>query len=207
MFEREFDGGSMPADVDARRNALVTAVKAQRDAVSRARKIYFDTSSYALEGKHDVEFEIKKAIADKYGIAFRSVVFSGSAQLGFSPYKDTSFVPGRSDLDVACIDSSLFQYYWSLVLRVTKAFNDESVWVGTDHSAKLKSHLLKRGMILLDYLPRCPERTKDMAFLDDISRVYRAQFNRISLAIYINEAAFCWKQASALANIIGNDHA
>ncbi|MBB2830844.1 UNVERIFIED_ORG: hypothetical protein GGD51_000949 [Rhizobium esperanzae] len=198
---------TMSTEVDERRNTVVSAVRAQKDAISRARKIYFDSTSFALEGKHDVEFEIKKSIADRHKIAFRSVVFSGSAQLGFSPYKDTSFIAGRSDLDVACIDSSLFQEYWTTILNVTKAFNDDSVWVKPDHGSKLKSHLLKRGMILFDYLPASRQRTNELAFLDKLSRSYRSHFNRISLAIYINEAAFCWKQASALANIIGSEHA
>jgi hypothetical protein len=190
------------AVLDGRREEARALLATQRDAVSRARRLYFDRTSFALDRKHDTEFEIKSAVANRYGVPFRSVVFAGSAQLGFSPQKDTLFVQGQSDLDVAVVDSGLFQRFWQIIWRVTLAFNDESRFK-KGHAAKLRDQILRRGMILIDHMPWCPERTDEVSFMDDLGREHRSQFGRVSLAVYVNEYAFCWKQASVLSSILG----
>src|SRR5262249_54931073 len=148
---------SVSAIVDERRTELQKLIAPYGDALSRARRAFLDRASFALEGKHDTEFEIKREIAARYNVPFRSVLFAGSAQLGFSPQKDTTFVPGQSDLDVACIDFTLFQNFWEAILRATRAFTDNSSFVAASHQTKLQDGLLRRGMILLDYLPKCSE--------------------------------------------------
>jgi hypothetical protein len=193
--------------MDERRNSLKNSLLPYNDVVTKVRKAYLDRPSAALAGKHEIEFEIKRLVSDRYSVPFRSVVFTGSAQLGFSPHKDTEFELGKSDLDVACIDIHLYQKVWEVILSVTKGFNDLSKFQNTKHASLLQNHMLKRGMILLDYMPNCQERTKEREFLDSLSRPYRRMFTRVSLAIYMNEWAFCWKQESALANILGYDHA
>lgn len=187
--------------VDERRTELQNLLLPYRDPVSKARRAFFDKPSFALDGKQETEFRIKRAVADRYGIPFRSVVFTGSAQLGFSAYKDTAFIAGDSDLDVACIDSRIYQYFWTGILKVTRAFSDESQFIDPEHAARLKDAMLRRGMILLDFLPKSADRTKERAFFDELTLTYRDYFGRVSLAVYMNEEAFCWKQASALANV------
>lgn len=193
--------------VDERRDDLRATLQSYPDVVTRVRRAYFDRASFALADKHDVEFEIKHLVADRYGIPFRSVVFTGSAQLGFSPQKDTEFQPGSSDLDIACIDARLFQEVWQSLLTATRAFSDLSGFSSTRHADRLRDQLLRRSMILFDYLPRSRIRTEEQRFLDGLSRRFRSHFGRISLAVYMNEWAFCWKQDSALSTILGNDNA
>src|SRR4051812_39519015 len=120
--------------VDECRTALRSALSGQNDVISQVRRAYFDRPSYALSDKHDVEFEIKKRVANRYSIPFRSVVFAGSAQLGFSPQQDTLFRPGGSDLDIACIDAGLYQRVWQVIIRRTRAFNDLSGFRNQDHA-------------------------------------------------------------------------
>jgi hypothetical protein len=189
--------------VDQRREAAAKIVGQYNDATSRARRLYFDQGSFAFTGKQEGEFRIKSDIAARYSMQFRSVVFTGSSQLGFSPHKDRLFVPGRSDLDVACIDSNLYQRMWSVISRVTYGFSDMSKFVNEYHAESMKDHILKRGMILFDFLPSCRERTSELAFLDDVGRPYRSIFGRVSLAVYMSEHAFCWKQQSAISSILG----
>ena len=130
-------------NVDECRDALRTVLSGHNDVVSRARRAYFDRPSYALSDKHDVEFEIKSQIANRFEIPFRSVVFSGSAQLGFSPQQDTLFRPGGSDLDIACIDANLYQKVWQIVIARTRGFKDKSVFLNQDHADRMADHLLK----------------------------------------------------------------
>ena len=193
--------------VDQRRNDVQAMLRPYGNPVTRARRAYFDNATFALAGKHEVEFEIKQRVADRYDIPFRSVVFTGSAQLGFSTHKDTEFIQGSSDLDIACIDSTMYQYFWLSIQRATRAFTDQSIYIGRDHEDNLKNHILKRGMILFDFLPKCADRTNEITFLDLLSRNYRSYFGRVTLAVYMNEHAFCWKQNSALSNILRYENA
>jgi hypothetical protein len=195
------------ASVDELREELREALKPYRDATTQVRRAYFDRPSFALAGKHEVEFEIKRLVADRYRIPFRSVVFTGSAQLGFSPQKDTEFKQGSSDLDIACIDARLFQDVWQSLLNVTRAFSDLSGFNSYQHAERLRDQILRRSMILFDYLPRSRERAEEQRFLDGLSQRFRGNFGRISMAVYMNEWAFCWKQQSALGTILGNENA
>lgn len=186
---------------------MKTLLEPHQRPIDRARRIYFDRPSYALDGKHDVEFKIKSAVSEFFGLAFRSVVFTGSAQLGFSPHKDTAFIPGQSDLDVACIDSGLFQKYWEYILTETYAFSNQNKFIDPNHAEKLKDQILRRGMIFVRYLPKGILRRETMQFLDGLSVEHRALFKSITVAFYVNEYSFCWKQNTAIDQITGGQHA
>ena len=189
--------------LEQRRNEVRQILGAHRNPITQARRVYLDRPSFALTGKHDSEFEIKSVVADRYGIPFRSVVFTGSAHLGFSPQNDTEFKVGESDLDIACVDSSLYLHFWHEILKVTRGFNDTSIFQSRDHPDKLKDHILRRGMILIDFMPTCELKTSERQFLDQIGRKFNKIFGRISIAFYISEQAFCQKQVSALSEIMG----
>lgn len=193
--------------VDELREQLRRSLSPYDDVVTQVRRAYFDLPSFALTDKHEVEFDIKRSVADRYSIPFRSVVFTGSAQLGFSPQKDTEFRQGSSDLDIACIDGRLFQEVWQSVLTITRAFTDLSSFDNTGHADQLRDQILRRGMILFDFMPRSPQRSTEQAFLDGLSRRYRTHFGRVSLAVYMSEWNFCWKQVSALSTVLGNRNA
>ena len=188
---------------DVLRDQVRQSLKRVPGTLDRARLLYFDRPSYALSGKHENEFDIKRAVAARYGIPFRSVVFAGSSQLGFSAVKDTSFEIGRSDLDVACIDAKLYMEFWQIVVSSTRSFQDEYKFSKPEHMVKMKDHILRRGMILLDFLPRCARRTAEMAFQDELRAQYRHIFGRVSIAVYMNESSFCWKQSQSINAVMG----
>jgi hypothetical protein len=193
--------------VDELREDLRKTLQPYPDVITRVRRVYFDRPSFALADKHEVEFEIKHLVADRYNIPFRSVVFTGSAQLGFSPQKDTEFKRGNSDLDIACIDARLFQWVWQSVITATKAFTDLSGFNDYRHAERLQDQLLRRSMILFDYLPRSRDRMEEQRFVDGLSQRFRTHFGRVSIAVYMSEWAFCWKQQSALGTILGYENA
>ena len=188
---------------DQLREQLRSSLRGYGDRDTQAKRAYFDLPSYALGDKQAVEFSIKKSVSDRYRVPFRSIVFTGSAQLGFSPTKDSLFVKGRSDLDLACIDSGLYQEIWLEIVSATDNFKDRSVYVSTDHIEKLQSQILRRGMILMDYLPLCSRRTIDASFWGGLTSRHKEYFARVSLAVYISEEAFCRKQAAALDAVLG----
>lgn len=176
------------------------------DALSRAQRIYLDQPSHALEGKHATEFAIKREISEYFDVPFRHVAFTGSAHLGFSPTKGTEFSPGTSDLDVALIDARLFQKYWAVLNEATRAFNDLSGFSihprPREVAQTMQDMLVKRGALYHFFLPKCRISDRDASFLDGISRDHSHLFAKISIVIYMNEYAFCWKQNSALQSVL-----
>ena len=52
-------------------------------------------------------YDFRKRIADNFNISFHEIYITGSAKLGFSPYKRTEF-GYESDIDVAIVSSKLF---------------------------------------------------------------------------------------------------
>lgn len=171
--------------------------------IPRARHLYLDRPSFALADKHQSEFSIKSQVAERYKIAFRSVVFTGSSQLGFSPVKDTLFEVGRSDLDIACIDSQLYMRFWESAAKASSAFSDQSKFGSPENLTRFKDQISRRAMILIDFMPKCAMKSSERAFQDELSRNNRRYFGRVSIAIYMNEYAFCWKQASAINALMG----
>ena len=60
-----------------------------------------------FEGNEDAYYEFRKRIANKFSINFHEVFITGSAKLGFSPYKMKAF-DYDSDIDVAIISAELY---------------------------------------------------------------------------------------------------
>ena len=134
------------------------------------------------------------------------VVFCGSAYLGFSPIKDTEFIPGESDLDVAVVDMATFQSAWMSLVEATRAFNNLTGFgifkKPGDVVEKVKTLMIKRGVIHLSYMPISERFDADKSFFDDLSKPYRKIFSRINASFYMSEYEFCWKQDSALQSIL-----
>ena len=62
---------------------------------------------------------------------------------------------------------------------------------------------VKRGMIRVDAMPKSPLRTTWLDHQSQLSRSHSDLFEKVTIAIYVNEYAFCWKQDSALQTLLG----
>lgn len=189
-------------------DALKTAVRSIGvrfpNREERARRLFMTERPASLYADQDREFSIKTDISKQFNVPYSAVSFCGSGQIGFSVHKDTLFEPGVSDLDAACIDPRLFQQAWMDVIDTTRAFTDLTPFGhrGTARIDQLRDQIVKRGMIRVDAMPLSATSRKWSAFQDELSRKHTAMYERISIAIYINEYAFCWKQDSALAALM-----
>lgn len=65
-------------------------------------------------GNEDAYYEFRKRIANKFSISFHEVFITGSAKLGFSPYK-TKIFDYDSDIDVAIISADLYEQIMSYI--------------------------------------------------------------------------------------------
>lgn len=62
---------------------------------------------FVFKGDEDAYYFFRKRIADKFNISFHEIFITGSAKLGFSPFKRKDF-DLDSDIDVAIISSKLY---------------------------------------------------------------------------------------------------
>ena len=189
----------------ARMKAMVRSVGTRfPDREQRARRLFVEERAASLHFDRDREFAIRPDISGSFGVPYGAVAFAGSAQLGFSVHKDRLFQPGVSDLDAACVDVGLFQRAWIDVIEATRSFRDATPF-GTrrpSEIAQFKDQILRRGMIRLDAMPRSTLSLDWNAFIGRLSRRHTDIFQRVSLAVYMNEYAFCWKQDSALTTLM-----
>lgn len=187
---------------------LKTAVreigKKYPDREERARRIFITETPASLARQRDREFSIKSSISQFMSIPYTAVSFCGSAQLGFSVHKNRLFQTGVSDLDAACIDVGLFQKAWMDIVKATRGFSDLTPFGHTSRQKieLFRDQIVKRGMIRIDAMPLSELSSDWVAFQNAISRNHHSEFQKISIAIYLNEYAFCWKQDSVLREIL-----
>lgn len=78
------------------------------DMLDFCRKHVLHGSPFIFNGRDDHFYDFRKRIAVKFGISFHEVYITGSAKLGFSPFKKKNF-DYDSDIDVALISPLLFE--------------------------------------------------------------------------------------------------
>jgi hypothetical protein len=84
-----------------------------------ARRLFLYDFSYAFSGDEDRGFSILNEIQGHFKVPFSAIRIAGSAQLGFSYFKQHDFLPRVSDLDVAIVSPALFQVYSEFVYWTT----------------------------------------------------------------------------------------
>jgi hypothetical protein len=78
------------------------------DLIDLCRKKILHGVPYIFEGKEDDYYEFRKKISQRFDIDFHEVFITGSAKLGFSPYKLKIF-DYDSDIDIAIVSSKLYE--------------------------------------------------------------------------------------------------
>lgn len=78
------------------------------------RKLVLHGIPYVFNAREHDYYEFRKKIANNFDVSFHEVYITGSAKLGFSPFKGKEF-DLDSDIDVAIISSRLFEeIMWSI---------------------------------------------------------------------------------------------
>lgn len=191
--------------LDRLKDAVRDICKRFPDREERARRLFMEERAASFYGNRDAEFRIRSDISSFFDVPYSSVCFTGSGQIGFSVHKDSLFSPGSSDLDAAIIDSDLFQKAWKDVVSSTRSFSDLTPFSSGSRADidMFRTRLVNRGMILVDSMPKSKMSSEWSSFQGILSRKHSHLFNRISIALYINEYAFCWKQDSSLQKLMG----
>lgn len=163
------------------------------------RKVYLTYPTSAFEGLEDVQYEILNAIASHFSVPIRAVHICGSAKLGSSIQKGRKFEPANSDLDVAIIDSALFQKMTELVHKQTNGFFDSSQF---KNAAEYKKYVLK-GIFRPDLMPSSVDRADWVKFFAALSAKHMKLFKSISAAVYLSDYYFERKQSSLIDILAG----
>ena len=160
-------GGMEIDDLKQRVRAITNKYPDRED---RARRVFIEEGPQAFD--RDRQFSIRTTISQFFEVPYSAVHFCGSAHLGFSIHKNRLFVPKESDLDVACVDSGLFQRAWQDVISTSRAFTDQSLFrTRQDDRIKLfMDQILRRGMIRIQMMPYSKLSGSWVRLENDLSR-------------------------------------
>jgi hypothetical protein len=170
------------------------------------RKVYLTYPTKAFVGFEDQQYEVLNEIAQYFNVPITAVQVTGSAKLGRSLHKQTDFVPGESDLDVAIIDAISFVWNLELGLRVSKGYSNRASFPLRHGQSTQEMYIqyISKGIFRPDLMPNCPERAQLHNFFGLLSNKHTNIFGSISAAIYVSQACFESKQRSAVKIHIEN---
>lgn len=78
------------------------------------RKYIIHGTPFVFNNKENDYYEFRDLIAKKFQINFHEVLILGSAKLGYSYHKDSTF-SSDSDIDVALVNENLFEEYYKSI--------------------------------------------------------------------------------------------
>lgn len=96
-----------------RLDAFITQLRLQKsddELLDFCRKYVLHGIPYVFQGQEEMYYEFRKRISVELDVPFYEVYITGSAKLGFSPFKRTEF-DYNSDIDVALISPVLFERF------------------------------------------------------------------------------------------------
>lgn len=181
--------------------AIDVGISSKKSYNEIARKVFLSYPTQAFIGDEDREYEILNEVAEQFRVSITSIHVAGSAKLGFSPHKKTSFTPRHSDLDLAIIDAQLFTRYMEFGLDVSRNYTDGSRFPIRDGKSTKQTYVnyLARGIFRPDLMPIGIPRAEWTNFFGVLSKKHSALFRSISAAVYISQSCFESKQRSAIS--------
>lgn len=188
------------SEFSTRAKELQKFAKEHSDPLDLTRRIFLEEPSRSDKPKRDSEYRIKSDLARVFMVEYHDIFFCGSAHLGISPVKGSTFTPGISDLDIAIISPVAFSAAFEDLASSSRSFTNETAFVGRSSREiqLIKQRLWKRGSIHLDDLPPSPWSRSKLKELRNLSEQHRSQFSSISAAFYLSDYFYCWKQKSAI---------
>lgn len=148
-------------------------------------------------------FNIFNAVAVRFGVPFKSIYVSGSAQTAHSLYKNTDFTEGESDLDLAIVDASLFQKYSEISYIATDSYRNLTKFPTRSYIKDVPSAFrenLARGYFRPDLMPACEEQKNWKSFFNDLSTKHIETFKSVNCGIYLSPIFFERKLIQVLEN-------
>jgi len=167
------------------------------------RKIYLTYPTSALVDNEEKQYEILNEISQHFKIPISHVQICGSAKVGRSFHKVSSFKTKVSDLDVALIDPDLFLRYTELVFDITNGLQNQTKFTTQKgNSCSSYTQYISKGIFRPDFMPSCPERASWFRFFNNLSLKHNDYFKSINAGIYNSQLFFEHKQSSNIRDFI-----
>jgi hypothetical protein len=176
------------------KEGIKTGLKAGYGIDIISRKIYTTYPTFAFGDDYDVQFEIFNSISTNFNVPITAIQVAGSAKTGFNFIKNTDYLKGSSDLDIAIVDNLLFQKYCEIVLRETYGFRDLSGF--SEDNAKSYYKYIAKGFFRPDFMPVCEAKKEWENYFNKLSVKYNDLFSNINAGIYFSQTFFELKQSS-----------
>ncbi len=186
----------------------ITSGKKHEDIIGQ---VYLSMPTFAFEDSYEKQYNIMKKISEKLSVPYYNVQVTGSAKIGVSLHKRTSFSAASSDLDVAIIDKDLFIKISEAIFSETKGlqrrdlfakYTDTNTGKDINKYEEYKKNLLK-GIILDNSMPSGVTKREWIKLFEELSNDYRKDFKSISGAIYLSQYYFIHKQKSIIQYVKG----
>lgn len=97
------------------KNDLIQLVKQANcidDYLRIVRKYIIHGLPFVFKGDHEAYYDFREMIARRWNVRFNEILVLGSGKLGYSYHKDSVF-SRESDIDVAIVNSNLFESFYS----------------------------------------------------------------------------------------------
>ncbi|MBS1131975.1 MAG: hypothetical protein H6R16_2977 [Proteobacteria bacterium] len=175
---------------------LADAVGRKELPTKTIRKLFSYRFSPILLRDTDAGFDIIDRISTHFSIPFRSVHICGSAQTGYSYFKNKEFSEQGSDLDIAIVEPRLFQRYCEISFEATLGYTDLTKFLTRDgvNTANEFRDYLVRGYFRPDLMPSCGSKQQWFSFFNRLSNDYPNHFKSINGGLYLSEVFFERKQ-------------
>jgi hypothetical protein len=163
-----------------------------------ARRLFLYDSALVFANDQERGFSILNAVCEHFKVPFSSVRIVGSAQTTYTYYKERDFVPGTSDLDVAIVNSPLFQYYSQEIYWLTRGYSDLTQFPRPNgiSTARGFRDYLSEGYFRPDLMPNCAMKTNWFGFFNRLTNNHAGLFSSINAGIYLSEGFFEMKNSS-----------
>ena len=176
------------------KEGIEAGLKAGHSVDVISRKIYSIYPTFAFGSDYDIQFEIYNEISTFFQVPITAIQVAGSAKTGINFSKNTEYVKGSSDLDVAIVDSWLFHKYCEIVLRETYGLRDLSNF--TQDNARSYYKYIAKGFFRPDFMPTCEAKRDWQNLFNKLSVKYIEFFSNINAGIYFSQTFFELKQSS-----------
>ncbi|MCF8511169.1 MAG: hypothetical protein K9G43_06970 [Rhodobacteraceae bacterium] len=150
------------------------SVETDEQLVDFVRKHLIHGTPHVFQGREDDFYNFKRRMCDYLRVQHTEIFIVGSAKLGFSPHKRTSFSLD-SDIDLAIVSERLFAEASSFAANVEYKLRSSSVFLRQNQFEKYHMFLryLLIGWMRPDFLPHvepCRDfRTSWFDFFESIS--------------------------------------
>lgn len=135
-------------------DALLRVTASESDRKDFIRKYLFHGTPFVFKDREDEYFEFRNRIARHFGVSFQEVFIVGSAKLGFSFVKRTTF-SYESDVDVVIVNDALFEEYCRQICDFQYQMDVSYKMVSLDERTMYNQFLryLVKGWMRPDKLP------------------------------------------------------